>query len=96
MYWGYTRVYGVYQPPVFSTAYTHLSDHKEAGYLQALCRTRLRIPTSSFSNTPLVVVLRRKLNVDLFVLCCVVYLTASGTYWRTDMEKMKLKIVCIP
>jgi len=25
---GYTRVYGVYQPPVFLTAYTHLSDHK--------------------------------------------------------------------
>jgi len=26
---GYTRVYGVYQPPgFFLTAYTHLSDHK--------------------------------------------------------------------
>jgi len=26
---GYTRVYGVYQPPgFFMTAYTHLSDHR--------------------------------------------------------------------
>jgi len=25
---GYTRVYGVYQPAEFLTAYTHLSDHK--------------------------------------------------------------------
>ena len=25
---GYTRVYAVYQPPGFLTAYTHLSDHK--------------------------------------------------------------------
>jgi len=25
---GNTRVYGVYQPPGFLTAYTHLSDHK--------------------------------------------------------------------
>ena len=24
----YTRVYAVYQPPGFLTAYTHLSDHK--------------------------------------------------------------------
>jgi len=28
VYWGYTRVYGVYQPPGFLTAYTHFSDHK--------------------------------------------------------------------
>ena len=41
VYWGYTRVYGVYQPPGFLTAYTHLIDH------------RLRIHTSIFSNTPL-------------------------------------------
>jgi len=25
---GYTRVYGVYQPPVFFDSVSHLSDHK--------------------------------------------------------------------
>jgi len=39
---------------VFLTAYTHLSDHKLAGYLQALRHAPLRIPTSIFSNTPLI------------------------------------------
>ena len=46
-YTAYTNLRG------FLTAYTHLSDHKEAGYLRALCRAPLRIPTSIFSNTPL-------------------------------------------
>ena len=40
----------------FLTAYTHLSDYKQAGYLQALRHAALRIPTSIFSNTPLHVV----------------------------------------
>jgi len=39
---------------VFLTAYTHLSDHKQAGYLQALRHAPLHIPTSIFSSTPLI------------------------------------------
>ena len=46
-YTAYTNLRG------FLTAYTHLSDHKEAGYIQALRHAPLRIPTSIFSNTPL-------------------------------------------
>ena len=51
VYWGVYK--GIPTFGVFLTAFTHLSDHKSAGYLQALCHAPLRIPTSIFSNTPL-------------------------------------------
>jgi len=54
VYWGvYAGIRRIPTSGGFLTAYTHLSDHKYARYLQALCHAHLRIPTSIFSNTPL-------------------------------------------